>query len=523
MATQQYTTGCLNSQAQILSAPLLRALGGPSSPWLVWAQTNLNRVTLYVGAAAASGLAVCLHGIVTWRSSEPIEFAVLFALALLSGRLKVTIPGIKGTMSVSYVFLLMGIVSLSLGEVLLLALGATAVQIFWKPKNKPALIQVVFNLSTMAISVAAGHLAWSYLFTAKGWIYPCALAGASSVYFTVNTLAVATVIGLSERRSILRIWQTCYLWYFVYYLLGATVVAASIYMRERFGIAVLLLAVPVVYSTYRTFRLYVGRLEDARKMAELQAKTIQALALSKEKAEEASRLKSQFLATISHEIRTPMNGIIGMTELALETDLTEEQREFLTDVKNCSSSLMAIINDILDFSHIENGRLPINPVFFDPVQTIHEAIDSVLVLAQQKGLPLRRNIGSRVPRMLLTDPVRLRQVLVNLVGNAVKFTDHGWIQVDVRTDSDGIEPVLHFCVSDTGTGIAQDQQRRIFEPFVQADGSFTRRYGGTGLGLAISRQLVEAMGGRIWVESQPGVGSKFYFTIPLIGTDTAAS
>jgi len=256
--------------------------------------------------------------------------------------------------------------------------------------------------------------------------------------------------------------------------------------------------------------------ETFNRVASAERKSRVELEKAKVAAESANRAKTEFLTNISHELRTPMNGVIGLTELLLDTRLDEEQTEYASTVRDSALSLLVIINDILDFSRLDAGKLTLTPAPFDLRGTLEEVTGLLSAQASAKGLGLTLHYTAAAPKRLVGDAVRIRQVMTNLVGNAVKFTEQG--RIDVRAECrerTAIDAEMYVAVEDTGIGIASGNLDVIFEKFTQADGSMTRRYGGTGLGLTIVKELVELMGGKVGVESRLGQGSKFWFSLRL--------
>jgi len=488
----------------------------------VLSRRSISTADCYIASTIVLGTGLIFRSLWFWRSNHPWIYLGFLTTALLTSVMKVSLPGIKGTISVGYIFVLFSITRFSLSETTLLAVAACLAQCLWRPKQQVKIIEISFTAAT--ISVAA-YLSYE-LYHRFGGTKPSETVGilmlflSTAVYFFLSTVWIAAAIGLTTRRSIKLVWKEAYLWSLPYYLLGASILVVVEALVPHIGTKWLLVTVPLVYGLYRTFRMYVGRLEDERKHAQdivaMHERTIEALKGSRAKAEEAARLKSEFLANMSHEVRTPMNGVIGMIELALDTDEENERRDYLETARGCAHSLLRVINDVLDFSKMEAGRLAIELAQFSVRRLMQETEKSLAPAAREKGLRLVCMVAPEVPAAVIGDSVRLRQVLVNLVGNAIKFTPYGQVAIDARLDSatEGGRQ-LRFSVADTGIGIPKHQHERIFQPFVQADGSSTRSYGGTGLGLAIASQLVELMGGRVWLESEVGRGSTFHFTIAV--------
>jgi signal transduction histidine kinase len=451
------------------------------------------------------GFAYTAEAIVFWRTGNPINF-VLYMLTGVAAAVFMRRKGSDRTsFSVNLFLVPLGIVELTLSETILLAVcGAAVSTVAWKKSlwTRDSVIQ----LANEATAAAAASFAYHSLVLGGGRTAAIRLFLGSGAYFVTRTFPTAILTATSQGRRIGKTWREDHFWSLPYYLVGAST-AGFISVRNAFvHWEACLLIVPVLYV------LYQAHVTREANVALLRQRT-QELEAAKIEAESASRAKSQFLANISHELRTPMNGIVGMTAVALENDMQAELRDYLETVKGCADSLLRLLNELLDFAKIEAGKLELEHIAFDLRQHVDVTCRPLMAMAENKGVELHWQVSGDVPEILVGDSWRLGQVIINLLGNALKFTSAGEVKLIVSMpDWTPDRVMLEFVVQDTGIGIPADKQSAIFEAFTQADGSMSRNYGGTGLGLAICSRLVEKMGGRIWLESEPGIGSAFHFT-----------
>jgi signal transduction histidine kinase len=463
------------------------------------------------------------------------RWLILAALTAISSLGCVTIPEINSKISIGDSLFFTNLILFGIpAGVLTQAIDALCAS--WRAKTRRRRWNyILFNVAATASSAyISGRVFFGVMQRGPLSEAPAATAGLLLVplgilaltHYLVNSGSVSIIVALERQRSIFIVWRESFLWTSATYFVGAAAagfIAINIDTMAPQMLAILVIVLGVVYFTYRTYMDKVAELsrlksnleeEVLQRTHELEQATERAVCLANA-AEAASRAKSEFLATMSHEIRTPLNAVIGYSEM-LEEDAVEQGYPHLApDLQKINSAgkhLLGLISDILDFSKIEAGKLSLDSIDFDLRQSIDDLIQIYAGAARGKGLRLDCTIAPEIPAVIHGDPDRLRQVLTNLIGNALKFTHEGNILVLVALEDVNERVSLRFSVKDTGVGIAADAKTRIFEAFAQADGSTTRKYGGTGLGLAIVRRLVEMMGGEVGVVSVPRKGSTFWFT-----------
>ncbi len=478
-------------------------------------------------------LAISVFQVAGMERAALLQAVLGIVVAALVGAFPVRIPGTKTSFGGAeiFIFLLLLLYGPAAGALAAAAEGAVG---SWRTSRRwtsrigsPTMAALAIYGCGTIFDVFVRQPGWS-----AGWEKTVLFGGLTVLavaYFAASTLLMVSLITLKrgERVQPLLLLKDN-VWIGLAYAGSASIAGLVFVSFDSFGAPVLLAAVPIIGMFLSTLHFYF-RHSEATQRVQLERLASAELRMAKEVAESASRAKSQFLANMSHEIRTPMNGVLGMTELLAETDLTDKQRRLVGMITASGETLLSIINDILDFSKIEAGKIELERIDFAPVAVLEDMAELLAARAQAKGLELIVLADDDAPAWVTGDPHRVRQILMNLVGNAIKFTNAGDVIVRCtsgsasgRTPRPGEPTLLRFEVRDTGIGIPPEHKARIFQAFSQADGSTTRRFGGTGLGLVIARELAQLMGGEIGVDSEPGRGSTFWFTIRVTGPHLSA-
>jgi signal transduction histidine kinase/FixJ family two-component response regulator len=494
---------------------------------------------VYMYSVTVLGLAALVNAL--YRLSHMhigYQWLILAAITGLSSFYCVTIPAVNSKISIgdSLVFTNMVLFGIPAG-VLTQAMDSLCASCRARTRSR-RLHYVIFNVAATALAayisgsvffhmMRHGPLAQAPPRTTGELFVPLGIL--AFTHYFANSGSVAIIVALEKRKNLFSVWRDSFLWTSITYFLGAATagfIAINVGRIEPEMLFIIAVVLFVVYFTYRTYLDKVAELQRLRMNLEgevkqrtraLEEATERAISLA-DAAEAASRAKSDFLATMSHEIRTPLNAVIGYSEMLEEEAVDLGYPQLVPDLQKITSAgrqLLSLINDILDFSKIEAGVLKLNIIEFDLHKTVEDLLQVYTGSAHGKGLHLACSIDDLVPRSVLGDPDRLRQILTNLIGNAIKFTQEGEVTVQVAIDRVDEPIYVRFDVKDTGIGVPIEAQSRIFQAFLHADGSTTRKYGGTGLGLAIVKRLVEMMNGEVGLQSEPGKGSNFWFTVPF--------
>jgi signal transduction histidine kinase len=463
------------------------------------------------------------------------QWVILAAIAGITGFYCVTIPAVNSKISIgdSLFFTNLILFGIPAGVITQVVDSFSA---SCRTKTRARRFQyILFNVAATALSAHISGKVFFFMMK-RGPLVQAPVGSISElfvplgilaiVHYVINSGCVSLIVALEKRSNPYIVWKDSFLWTSATYFIGATAAGFIAYNVGRIQLQIFIVLVIVLLVVYFTYKTYLDKVTELHKLKinleeevkqrtqELQKATERAVLLA-DAAEAASRAKSNFLATMSHEIRTPLNAVIGYSEMLQEDAVDLGSPQLIPDLQKIGTAgrhLLNLINGILDFSKIEAGMLKLSSIQFDIHQTIEELVQIYAGPAREKRLSISCSIEAPVPRLVVGDPDRLRQILTNLIGNAIKFTHKGSVDVHVRLSSLDDPAFLRFEVNDSGVGIPAEAQNMIFHAFCQADGSTTRKYGGTGLGLAIVKQLVEMMDGNVGVQSEPGRGSSFWFT-----------